>query len=143
MRFTIIAILLFFANTSSAQNVEMTKSVHDDGKTLRLTYKATVDDKRINYENTFDVDGWTKTQKDLRIKNIIDSLHNAPGETRKKVADYSKVKIDDNGTRLTLTVDYKSAGQTINFTNTYDVKGKNQPEKDAMVAKILAGLGVK
>ena len=143
MKYTITALLVLITVASSAQNVEMTKGVHDDGKTLRLTYKATVDEKQIDYENTFDVNGWTKQQKDLRIKNIIDSLHNTPADARKKPSDYSKVKIVDNGTRLTLFVDYKSAGQNINFTNTYDVKGKTQQQKDVMVRNILAGLGVK
>jgi hypothetical protein len=143
MKYRVTALLLLITTASLAQNVEMTKGVHDDGKTLRLTYRATVDGKLINYENTFDVNGWPKQQKELRIKNIIDSLHNAPADTREKISEYSKVKIVDNGTRLTLFVDYKSVGQNINFTNTYDVKGKNQQEKDDMVSRILAGLGVK
>ena len=143
MKYRITALLLFITTASLAQNVEMTKGVHDDGKRLKLTYKASVDDKLINYENTFDINGWTKQQKELYIKNIIDSLHNAPSNTKKSTSKYSKVKIIDNGISMTVSVDYKSVDQNVNFTSTYDVKGKAQHEKDAIVNSILAGLGVK
>jgi hypothetical protein len=143
MKYTITALLLFITTASSAQNVEMTKGIHDDGKTLRLKYKATVGNKFIDYENTFDVTGWTKQQKDLRVNNIIDSLHNAASNTKKATSDYSKVKIDDNGSQMTISVDYKSGDQNINYINTYDVKGKTQKEKDAILNDVLKGLGVK
>ncbi len=143
MKYNIIGFLLFISITSYSQKVEMTRGVHDDGKTLRLTYKATVGDKYIDYENTFNVAGWNKQQKDLHVRKIIDSLNNAPSNQQKKTGDYSKVKIDDNGSQMTITVDYRSGDQNINYTNTYNVKGKTKEEKDGILKNLLKGLGVK
>lgn len=143
MKHILISFLIIICTTATAQTRNMTRGVHDDGKTLKLTYKMAEDDKYVDYENTFDVQGLSKAQKDALVTRIIDSLNTAPSTQKKGVTGNRNVNIHDNGIQLKLMVEYRSGGQNINFTNTYDVRGKSQAEKDAMVRKVLDGLGVK
>lgn len=142
MKHVLTFLLIIFCVSASAQTRNMTRGVNDDGKTLKLTYKMTQDDKYVDYENSFDVQGLSKSQKDALVTRIIDSLNNTPAH-QKKSAGTRNVKINDDGNHLTLTVEYRSNDQHINYTNTYDVKGKSKEEKDALVKKVLDGLGVK
>jgi hypothetical protein len=142
MKYLITVALLSISLVSSAQTINMSRGVNDDGKNLKLTYKANIDGKYIEYENTFDVKGWSKQQKDLHVKKIIDSLNSSPA-TPFKTPAYSDINMNDDGSRLILSVDYRSSGQNIKYTKSYDVKGKSQQEKDALVKKVLEGLGVK
>lgn len=139
----IVSFLLIICSVAAAQTRNINRGVHDDGKTLRLTYNLTENDKYVDYENSFDVQGWTKAQKDVLVNRIIDSLNNVPSTQNKKGPGNKTIKINDNGNQLTLMVDYRSSSQNITYTNTYDVKGKSQEEKDALVKKVLDGLGVK
>lgn len=141
MKYIITILFISLCVTSLAQSRDV--NIHDNGKTLKLIYKNNTGDKQINYENYFDVSGWSQQQKDRHIRQIIDSLNNSPAKTEMKLPDYEAIKISEVGDRLTLTVDYKSASQNIKFSNTYDVKGKSKEEKEAMVKKILEGLGIK
>jgi len=143
MKYFITILFISLCITASAQTKDV--NIHDNGKTLNLKYKSGSGDNQVNFDNTYDVSGLSKQQKDLLIRRVIDSvsLHGTPAKTDTKSPAYQSIKIDDDGNNLTLSVDYRSAGQSIKFTDTYNVKGKTKEEKDEMVKKVLDGLGIK
>ena len=138
----LISFVLISAMTCAQKSSSVSKSISDDDKTLKLSYKVMADDKFIDYENSFDVAGWSKTQKNLLVDHIIDSLNNAPSKQPSVTTDRT-IKIDDNGQTLTVTVDSKAKDHEIHYSNSFDIKRKTQKEKDAMVRKVLASLGLK
>lgn len=50
------------------------KSVRDDDKTLTIRIRYMSDNKNLNYENSFDVEGWSKAQKNALVRRVSDSL---------------------------------------------------------------------
>lgn len=50
------------------------KSVHDNDTTLTIRIRYVSDKKKVNYENTFDVEGWSKDQKNALVRRISNSL---------------------------------------------------------------------
>ncbi len=73
-----VAFLLFsfiaISARAQSKSSSVTRSIHDDDKTLSIKVHAIVDEKKIDYENTFNVEGWSKAQKDALIRRITDSL---------------------------------------------------------------------
>ena len=77
MKITIAAMILSLGVAISAQaQVKETilKSVHDDGKTMQLKLTVALPDTKINYDQKFDVQHLSKSQKDELIDRVIDSL---------------------------------------------------------------------
>jgi prophage antirepressor-like protein len=77
MKITIAAMILSLGVAISAQaQVKETilKSVHDDGKTMQLKLTVALPDTKINYDQKFDVQHLSKSQKDELVDRVIDSL---------------------------------------------------------------------
>lgn len=76
MKPTALFLLCFFTFAAQAQNKGnyINKNINDNGKTLSIKVYAIMDDKVIDYENSFDVDGWSKWQRDSLVRRITDSL---------------------------------------------------------------------
>ncbi|MPR34845.1 hypothetical protein [Salmonirosea aquatica] len=47
-------------------------------------------------------------------------------------------EIDDDGKRLTIRIDRQANGKTYYYSNTYDVRGMSEADKDALVSRVLA-----
>ena len=123
----------------AAQNSSsVTKSIHDDGKTLKLKYEAITNGRVINYENEFAVSGWSKQQKDDLINTVIDSLQSAkPGQR-----NYINKQIDDNGETLTVSIDALQNGRKVSYKNSFNVKGKDQKQKEAIIKEVMTSLNL-
>ncbi len=52
----------------------LSTSVHDDNGTMHVQIKGYQAQKQINYNRTFNVKGWSATQKEAMVKRITDSL---------------------------------------------------------------------
>jgi hypothetical protein len=63
-----------FAALTQRKTASITKVVRDDDKTLILRIHYVSDRREVNYENRFNVEGWTKTQKEALVRRISDSL---------------------------------------------------------------------
>jgi hypothetical protein len=83
MKPTALFLLLFISAAVNAQTktTSVSKSVNDDDKTLSVKIHYVADDKKVDYENSFNVEGWTKAQKEALVRRITDSL----GVTKRKI----------------------------------------------------------
>ncbi|CAG5003533.1 hypothetical protein DYBT9275_03173 [Dyadobacter sp. CECT 9275] len=69
--------ILFAGVTSLAiaqDKIELSRSIDDNGTTLRISIKGTLNGKRIDYQQTFDVDGMSKGERMELRERILDSL---------------------------------------------------------------------
>jgi predicted GIY-YIG superfamily endonuclease len=124
---------------SAQHSRSTTKTITNEGNTLKLKYEVTGKGKNISYSNEFDVPGWSKEQKEKLVKHIVDSLENSAGIQK----DYLHQRIDDNGETMNINIDANRKGQVITYHKSFNVKGKTQAEKNAMVDDIMRGLGLK
>ncbi|MBD0286794.1 MAG: hypothetical protein ICV84_17500 [Flavisolibacter sp.] len=140
MRYLLFILLLGFCITSTAQqnSRSVTRSINDDGKTLKLKYEAVRDGHTINYENEFAVNGWNQQQKDSLVNAVIDSLQNTKTQQR----SYMNRQIHDDGETLAITVDGVKDGRRVSYKNSFNVKGKSQKEKDALVKEVMTSLNL-
>jgi hypothetical protein len=69
-----ISILLGLAATAQKKNISINHSIDDNGKTLSIKIKGTIDGRPIDYNRTFDVGGMSKQQRDEIKRNVYDSL---------------------------------------------------------------------
>lgn len=53
---------------------QLNRSINDDGKTLSIQIKGTIDDKPIDYDRTFDVSGLNTEERNALRDRILDSL---------------------------------------------------------------------
>lgn len=137
MRYLLSLLFLSICLAGAAQNSSsVTKSINDDGKTLKLKYEAIRDGRTINYENEFAVNGWNKQQKDALVNTIIDSLQNTQAPQR----NFIHKQIDDDGETLTISVDAVQEGRKVNYKNSFDVKGKSQKQKEAIIREVMTSL---
>lgn len=58
------------------------KSVRDDDKTLTIRIRYISDSRNLNYENSFNVEGWSKAEKNALVRRVSGSL----GITTPKIA---------------------------------------------------------
>ena len=145
MKYFILLLLSAASLVSGAQNARsVTKSVSDDGKTLQFRYEVVGNDKQISYSNQFDVSGWSKQQKDQLISRLIDSMEAAPStpSANSKKGDYLHKRIEDNGTTMKVWIEGKRKSNEITYNNSYDVKGKTETEKTAIIEDLLRSLGL-
>ena len=70
----IIAGFLSLSVSAQQKNISINHSINDNGKTLSIKIKGTVDSKPVDYNRTFDVSGMTKEQRDAITRNVYDSL---------------------------------------------------------------------
>jgi hypothetical protein len=70
----IIAGFLSLSGIAQKKNVSINHNINDDGKTLSIKIKGTINDKPVDYDKTFDVSGMTKQQRDAIKRNVYDSL---------------------------------------------------------------------
>jgi len=70
----IIAGFLTISVAAQQKNVSISHSINDDGNTLSVKIKGTVDGKPVDYNRTFDVTGMSKAQKDALKERVYDSL---------------------------------------------------------------------
>lgn len=70
----IIAGFLTVSVAAQQKNVSINHSINDDGKTLSIKVKGTVDGKPVDYSSTFDVTGMSKAQRDALKERVYDSL---------------------------------------------------------------------
>ena len=139
MKFPVLFALAIFHLSAAAQDPRsVTKSISDDGTVLHLKYEVTGHNKNIRYSNQFDVSGWTRQQKDQLVKRVIDSLE-SNGSTK---GDYLHKKIDDNGSTMQVWIEGRKKDQVISYNKSYDVKGKTEAEKNAIIDELLRGLGL-
>ena len=76
MKSLLVIIAGFLSLTVIAQkkNVSINHTINDDGKTLSIKIKGTINDKPVDYSRTFDVSGMTKEQRNAIKRNVYDSL---------------------------------------------------------------------
>ena len=76
MKSLLVIIAGFLSLTVIAQkkNVSINHTINDDGKTLSIKIKGTINDKPVDYSRTFDVSGMTREQRDAIKRNVYDSL---------------------------------------------------------------------
>ncbi len=76
MKPALFAIAFFICVTAFSQekNVSISHSINDNGKTLSIKVKGTVDGKPIDYNRTFDVSEMSKDQRDALKERVYDSL---------------------------------------------------------------------
>lgn len=58
-----------------AQHSSISRSINDDGKTLSIRVKGTLDDKPIDYDRTFDVSSLNNAERNALREHILDSLN--------------------------------------------------------------------
>lgn len=139
MKYAALLVLLVFSLCASAQNSKsVSKSVSDDGKTLKLKYEVIGSGKNISYSKEYDVNGWSKVQKDQLVARVIDSLENSGGSQN----DYVTKRIDDNGQTMTVFIEAKNKDRHIKYDKSFDVKGKSPAEKKAMIEELMKSLGI-
>ncbi|MBD0287044.1 MAG: hypothetical protein ICV79_16690 [Flavisolibacter sp.] len=136
--FSLLFLSWCFTGEAQQNSSSVTKSVHDDGKTLRLKYEAIKDGRTINYENEFATNGWTKQQKDSLVNAVLDSLQNTKTQQR----SYINRQVKDDGESLTISVDAVQDGRRVSYNNSFNVKGKNQKQKDALVKEVMTSLNL-
>lgn len=69
------ALLMIGPAVFAQQNVSrLSKSVNDDGKLMTVSIDAVVDNKTIEYRNSFQVEGLSKWQRDSIVRRVSDSL---------------------------------------------------------------------
>ena len=145
MKYFLVLLLIAAGLVAEAQSSRsVTKSISDDGKTLQFRYEVVGNDKHINYSNQFDISGWSKLQKDQLIARLIDSLEKAPSTSpaTAKKGDYLHKRIEDNGTTMKVWIEGKRKSNEITYNNSYDVKGKTEAEKTAIIEDLLRSLGL-
>ncbi|MBS7563362.1 hypothetical protein KHS38_03010 [Mucilaginibacter sp. Bleaf8] len=156
--FTIILLLgcLYTAAAQKRVHQELHKSIHDDGVTLRIDIHGTSGDKAVSYNKSFDVKGWSKTDKDALVKRITDSLGvaDAPkppapptpptpisSSTTGNHDDYHS-SINDNGKTLHLSFSGSKQGKAFNYDRTWNVQGMSSQKKNALIKHITDSLGI-
>ncbi|GAB4010015.1 hypothetical protein GCM10028808_19940 [Spirosoma migulaei] len=76
MKTLVTAFLALSASVAMAQHgTSISRNINDDGKTLSIRVKGTVDDKPIDYDRTFDVSNLNKDERDALREHILDSLN--------------------------------------------------------------------
>lgn len=63
-----------FSAFTENKNASVMKSVRDDDKTLTIRIRYMSDSKNLNYENSFNVEGWSKAQKNELVRRVSGSL---------------------------------------------------------------------
>lgn len=63
-----------FSVFTENKNASVMKSVRDDNKTLTIRIRYASDRKNVNYENSFNVEGWSKEQKNELVRQVSGSL---------------------------------------------------------------------
>ena len=140
MKLPLIIACLFITALCSAQEGRSTsRHISDDGNTLRLKYQVT-GSKSIDYSNEFEVKGWSKEQKHQLVSRIIDSLESNPGKAPER--DYVNKRIDDDGIKMKVAIEGKRNGNVVSFNKSFDVKGLNQEQKNALVDELVKSLGL-
>src|SRR6185312_12920847 len=70
-----LAVCLCISATAFAQkNSSTTQHVNDDGNKLSMKITGSVNGKKINYDRTFDVTGWSDEEKEALKQRVYDSL---------------------------------------------------------------------
>ncbi|MVM33054.1 hypothetical protein GO755_23640 [Spirosoma sp. HMF4905] len=76
MRTLITTLLALAASLALAQqNTSISRNINDDGKTLSIRVKGTVDGKPIDYDRTFDVSSLNRDERNALREHILDSLN--------------------------------------------------------------------
>jgi len=83
MRTLVTTLLALTTSLAFAQHSSISRSINDDGKTLSIRVKGTVDDKPIDYDRTFNVSSLSKTERNALREHILDSLNVAVPEPPK------------------------------------------------------------
>jgi hypothetical protein len=139
MKLVFVQLLFLLSLNVLGQNSRsVAKTVSDNGKTLKLKYEVIGSGKEINYINEFDITGWSKQQKEILVSRIIDSLENYSNTEN----DYLHKWIDDNGGTLTIAITARKKGTTTNYNKSFNVKGMNQSQKNALIDSTLQSLGL-
>ena len=63
-----------FSTFIQNKTTSVIKTVRDNEKTLTIKIRFVSEKENINYENTFNVEGWSKAQKSALIRRISNSL---------------------------------------------------------------------
>lgn len=76
MKTLVTALLALTTSLAFAQkHTSISRNINDDGKTLSIRVKGTVDDKPIDYDRTFDVSNLNKDERNALREHILDSLN--------------------------------------------------------------------
>ncbi|AKD57625.1 hypothetical protein [Spirosoma radiotolerans] len=121
-------LLAFTTSLALAQHSSISRSINDDGKTLSIRIKGTVDDKPIDYDRTFDVSSLNKAERNALREHILDSLNVAvPEPPRPPVAPRAALVPRTPGVpkpptppRQPESIDINSSDQTIVSINNGD-----------------------
>lgn len=75
MKKIFLAFAIFTSSAVVAQKNSSTEQrINDDGKKLSITIKGTVDGKKIDYSEAYDITGLSEKQKDALVHRVYDSL---------------------------------------------------------------------
>jgi hypothetical protein len=81
------AVFILSLSTAAQKNTSINHSINDDGHQLSIIIKGTVNEKSIDYNRVFDVEGMTKMQKNALKERVYDSLGlSSPPEPHAPVA---------------------------------------------------------
>lgn len=83
MRTLVTTLLALTTSLAFAQHSSISRNINDDGKTLSIRVKGTVNDKLIDYDRTFDVSSLSKNERNALREHILDSLNVAVPEPPK------------------------------------------------------------
>jgi hypothetical protein len=140
MKNLFIPVLLLCSLNLSAQTSRSTsKSITNDGNTLKLKYEVTGTGKNISYNSEFEVGGWSKEQKELLVKHIVDSLENTAGDANV----FMNRKVSDDGENMTVSVEGTKNGKPFSYNKAFNVKGMSQKQKHAAVEEFMKSVGLK
>ena len=118
----------------------VSKTVSDNGDSLKLKYEVICADKSINYSNQFYVKGWSKDQKDQLVTRIIDSLENNPA-TAPDTENVTR-HISDDGQTMKVEIEATKNGNKISYNKSFNVKGLSKQQKKEIVNDVLKSLGL-
>ena len=68
------SIVSLFSGLTKNKAASVIKSVRHDDKNLTIRIRYISDRKKVDYENTFNVEGWSRAQKNQLVRRVSASL---------------------------------------------------------------------
>ncbi|QJD98186.1 hypothetical protein HH214_21055 [Mucilaginibacter robiniae] len=153
--------LIGSAAAQQKQHTSFSNSIHDDGKTMSVSFYGSTNNKTVDYDKTFAVAGMSQTDKDALLQRIADSLGvtytsqprtfapSAVSPQKVTVAQLTTQRrsmhtdIDDDGTQLHVKISGTNASnQPVNYDKVFVVKGWSKEKRSNLVQHIVDSLGI-
>ncbi|WP_158826239.1 hypothetical protein [Mucilaginibacter lacusdianchii] len=155
---TIILLSGLVYTTQAQQKVHQNlhKSVHDNGTTMQVNISGTTGKKSVYYNQSYNIKGWTQSQKDALLKRIADSLQiqdpppppqppvppTRPGVNAEAKNAHINSSINDDGAVMSLDFSGTSKNKTFSYSRTFNVKGMSKQQKAALIKHVTDSLGI-